>query len=215
VHEPDLAVILAGGEGARLSILSEKRAKPAVPSVQVPDHRLRAEQLRQLHHRQRVVLTQYNPRSLQRSHRPGAPVGPGTGTPAECVSCSPTSGGERRATGTAGRRMPCSRTQRARPGRRGHRGGPRRRSRLQDGLPAVRGVPPPQARRCHAGRPPGAARRRHPDGDPGHGRQRDGSRTSREAEAAQVRPRQHGRLRVQQARPPRWLADSRSDFGAT
>ena len=26
-----LAVILAGGEGARLSILSEKRAKPAVP----------------------------------------------------------------------------------------------------------------------------------------------------------------------------------------
>ena len=49
-----LAVILAGGEGARLSILSEKRAKPAVPfggKFRIIDFAL--SQLRQLRHRRR------------------------------------------------------------------------------------------------------------------------------------------------------------------
>jgi choline kinase len=49
-----MAVILAGGEGERLSILSQERAKPAVPfGGEVPDHRLHALELRQLRDRQR------------------------------------------------------------------------------------------------------------------------------------------------------------------
>ncbi len=60
-----LAVILAGGEGARLSILSEKRAKPAVPfggKYRIIDFALSNCVNSDLDNV--VVLTQYNPRSL-------------------------------------------------------------------------------------------------------------------------------------------------------
>jgi glucose-1-phosphate adenylyltransferase len=60
-----LAVILAGGEGARLSILSEKRAKPAVPfggKYRIIDFALSNCVNSAIDNV--VVLTQYNPRSL-------------------------------------------------------------------------------------------------------------------------------------------------------
>ena len=60
-----VAVILAGGEGARLSILSEKRAKPAVPfggKYRIIDFALSNCVNSDLDNV--VVLTQYNPRSL-------------------------------------------------------------------------------------------------------------------------------------------------------
>ncbi|MCU0482751.1 MAG: glucose-1-phosphate adenylyltransferase subunit GlgD [Chloroflexi bacterium] len=60
-----LAVVLAGGEGARLSILSEKRAKPAVPfggKYRIIDFALSNCINSDIDNV--VVLTQYNPRSL-------------------------------------------------------------------------------------------------------------------------------------------------------
>jgi len=60
-----LAVILAGGEGARLSILSEKRAKPAVPfggKYRIIDFALSNCVNSDIDNV--VVLAQYNPRSL-------------------------------------------------------------------------------------------------------------------------------------------------------
>jgi glucose-1-phosphate adenylyltransferase len=60
-----MAVILAGGEGARLSILSEKRAKPAVPfggKYRIIDFALSNCVNSDIDNV--VVLTQYNPRSL-------------------------------------------------------------------------------------------------------------------------------------------------------
>ncbi len=60
-----LAVILAGGEGARLSILSEKRAKPAVPfggKYRIIDFTLSNCVNSDVDNV--VVLAQYNPRSL-------------------------------------------------------------------------------------------------------------------------------------------------------
>jgi len=66
-----MAVILAGGEGARLSILSLERAKPAVPFGQVPDHRLHPVQLRQLGHRRGPRADAVQPPLAQRPHRSG------------------------------------------------------------------------------------------------------------------------------------------------
>ena len=60
-----MAVILAGGEGERLSILSQKRAKPAVPfggKYRIIDFSLSNCVNSGIH--DVVVLTQYNPRSL-------------------------------------------------------------------------------------------------------------------------------------------------------
>ncbi len=60
-----LAVILAGGEGARLSILSEERAKPAVPfggKFRIIDFALSNCVNSEIDNV--AVLTQYNPRSL-------------------------------------------------------------------------------------------------------------------------------------------------------
>ena len=60
-----LAVILAGGEGARLSILSEERAKPAVPfggKFRIIDFALSNCVNSDIGNV--AVLTQYNPRSL-------------------------------------------------------------------------------------------------------------------------------------------------------
>src|ERR1041384_2003369 len=60
-----MAVILAGGEGERLSILSSVRAKPAVPfggKYRIIDFTLSNCVNSDIH--DVVVLTQYNPRSL-------------------------------------------------------------------------------------------------------------------------------------------------------
>jgi glucose-1-phosphate adenylyltransferase len=60
-----LAVVLAGGEGERLSILSSVRAKPAVPfggKYRIIDFTLSNCVNSGIHHV--MVLTQYNPRSL-------------------------------------------------------------------------------------------------------------------------------------------------------
>ena len=72
-----LAVILAGGEGARLSILSEKRAKPAVPfggKYRIIDFALINCVNSDIDNV--VVLTQYNPRSLNDHIGHGRAVGP-------------------------------------------------------------------------------------------------------------------------------------------
>jgi glucose-1-phosphate adenylyltransferase len=63
--KPVIAVILAGGEGERLSILSSVRAKPAVPfggKYRIIDFTLSNCVNSEIHNV--VVLTQYNPRSL-------------------------------------------------------------------------------------------------------------------------------------------------------
>ena len=60
-----MAVILAGGEGERLSILSSVRAKPAVPfggKYRIIDFTISNCVNSEIDHV--VVLTQYNPRSL-------------------------------------------------------------------------------------------------------------------------------------------------------
>src|SRR5678815_2940969 len=60
-----MAVILAGGEGERLSILSQERAKPAVPfggKYRIIDFTLSNCVNSDID--DVVVLTQYNPRSL-------------------------------------------------------------------------------------------------------------------------------------------------------
>ena len=60
-----MAVILAGGEGERLSILSQKRAKPAVPfggKYRIIDFTLSNCVNSDIDNV--LVLTQYNPRSL-------------------------------------------------------------------------------------------------------------------------------------------------------
>jgi glucose-1-phosphate adenylyltransferase len=69
-----LAVILAGGEGERLSILSALRAKPAVPfagKYRIIDFALSNCVNSELH--DVVVLTQYNPRSLNDHIKVGRP----------------------------------------------------------------------------------------------------------------------------------------------
>ena len=63
--KPVIAVILAGGEGERLSILSSVRAKPAVPfggKYRIIDFTLSNAVNSGIYNV--VVLTQYNPRSL-------------------------------------------------------------------------------------------------------------------------------------------------------
>ena len=63
--KPVIAVILAGGEGERLSILSSVRAKPAVPfggKYRIIDFTLSNCVNSGIYNV--VVLTQYNPRSL-------------------------------------------------------------------------------------------------------------------------------------------------------
>ena len=72
-----LAVVLAGGEGERLSILSSVRAKPAVPfggKYRIIDFTL--QQLRELRHRPRDGPDPVQPPLAERPHRPRAAVGP-------------------------------------------------------------------------------------------------------------------------------------------
>ena len=72
-----MAVILAGGEGERLSILSQERAKPAVPfggKYRIIDFTLSNCVNSDID--DVVVLTQYNPRSLNDHIGLGPAVGP-------------------------------------------------------------------------------------------------------------------------------------------
>ena len=69
-----LGVILAGGEGERLSILSIMRAKPAVPfggKFRIIDFALSNCVNSDIH--DVIALTQYNPRSLNDHIRVGRP----------------------------------------------------------------------------------------------------------------------------------------------
>ena len=83
-----MAVILAGGEGERLSILSQERAKPAVPfggKYRIIDFTLSNCVNSDID--DVVVLTQYNPRSLNDHIGLGPAVGPRP-QPAAASSCS-------------------------------------------------------------------------------------------------------------------------------
>ena len=86
-----MAVILAGGEGERLSILSQERAKPAVPfggKYRIIDFTLSNCVNSDID--DVVVLTQYNPRSLNDHIGLGRP-GTSTATTAASSSSSRTS----------------------------------------------------------------------------------------------------------------------------
>ena len=145
-----MAVILAGGEGERLSILSSVRAKPAVPfggKYRIIDFTL--SQLRQLGHRRRGRPDPVQPALAQRPHRPGPAVGPRPqhGRRQACSSrTSPAAGWP---SGTAARPMRSSRTGTSSSTTRRHGPGPGRRPHLQDGLHAVRRRPPPPSGRRH------------------------------------------------------------------
>ena len=155
-----MAVILAGGEGERLSILSGVRAKPAVPfggKYRIIDFTLSNCVNSDIDNV--VVLTQYNPRSLNdhiglgrpwdldRNHGGVKMLQPyiARGRVAEWYR------------GTADAVLQNFNVIEHDSSR--HDPRPRRRPHLQDGLPAVHRGPPPQARRRHDRRPPRAARR--------------------------------------------------------
>ena len=180
-----MAVILAGGEGERLSILSQERAKPAVPfggKYRIIDFTLSNCVNSDIDNV--VVLTQYNPRSLN-DHI-------GLGRPWDLD----------RNRGGVKLLQPYIARGRVAEWYRGtadavlrninvleHDSGdtvadPRGRPHLQDGLPAVHGRPSPPPRRRHDRGPSGAARRGVPDGHP-----RDGRRTNRVIEW-QEKPKQ-------------------------
>ena len=195
-----LAVILAGGEGARLSILSEKRAKPAVPfggKFRIIDFALSNCVNSDIDNV--AVLTQYNPRSLSDHIGSGRPwdLDRNRRRDPHPAAVHRARQDQRVVPRHRGRRPP--EHVGGGPGARRRRPRPGRRPRLQDGLLAVRRLPPPAPGRRHDRRPPRAARRGESDGDPGDGRDGPDHRVPGEAEAAEVRPRQHGRLRLQQA----------------
>ena len=150
-----------------------------------------------------VVLTQYNPRSLNDHIGLGPAVGPRPQPrrrEAAPAVHRPRQG--RRVVPRHGRRRPAQHQRhRARPGR--HHPRPRRRPHLQDGLPAVRGRPPPPPGRRDDRRPPRPARRGVADGHPRPRRERPRHRVAGEAQAAQERPRLDGRLRLlEEGAPP-------------
>ena len=206
-----MAVILAGGEGERLSILSGVRAKPAVPfggKYRIIDFTLSNCVNSDVDNV--VVLTQYNPRSLNDHIGLGRPWDldrnrGGVKMLQPYIARGRVAEWYR---GTADAVLQnfnviehdCV----------GHGPRPRRRSHLQDGLPAVPRGPSPEARRRHDRRPPRAPLRREPDGRPRPRRQRSGHRVAGEAEAAEERPRLDGRLRVLEEGAPA-LARRRPD----
>ena len=140
-----MAVILAGGEGERLSILSQERAKPAVPfggKYRIIDFTLSNCVNSDID--DVVVLTQYNPRSLNDHIGLGPAVGPRPQHAAASSCSSRTSRAAGSPSGIAGTADAVLRNLNViehDPAR--HRPRPRRRPHLQDGLPAVRGRPPP------------------------------------------------------------------------
>ncbi len=106
-----LTLILAGGEGERLSILSQVRAKPGVPfggKYRIIDFALSNAVNSGL--TDVGILTQYAPRSPHRPHRRRPARGTSTAAAAAspCSSRSSAAGG--RATGTAAPPTQCSRT---------------------------------------------------------------------------------------------------------
>ena len=196
-----MAVILAGGEGERLSILSSVRAKPAVPfggKYRIIDFSLSNcvnSDITDV-----VVLTQYNPRSLNDHIGLGRPWDLDRNTGGVKL-LQPYIARGRVAEwyrGTADAVLQNFNVIEHSPG--GHDRRPRRRPHLQDGLPAVRGRPPRQPGGRDDRRPPRPARRRQPDGHPRDGRVAPGHRVAGEAQAAEERPRLDGRLRLHEAR---------------
>ena len=107
-----LTLILAGGEGSRLSILGEKRAKPAVPfggKYRIIDFPLSNAVNSELY--RVAVLTQYRPHSLMQHLGIGEPWDLNRRGPTACRSGSPTAGAATR-TGIAARPTRCTRTAR-------------------------------------------------------------------------------------------------------
>ena len=140
-----VSIVLAGGEGERLSILSAVRAKPAVPfagKYRIIDFTL--SNCVNCDIDNVLVLTQYNPRSLNDHIGAGRPwdldrneggirlLQPyiARGRPSEWYR------------GTADAVLSEHRHHPPVTGRRGAH--PGRRPHLQDGLPALRPVPPPR-----------------------------------------------------------------------
>ena len=212
-----MAVILAGGEGERLSILSQERAKPAVPfggKYRIIDFTLSNCVNSDID--DVVVLTQYNPRSLNDHIGLGRPwdLDRNRGG-VKLLQPYIARGKRRRVVPRHGRRGPAQHQRpRARPGR--HRPRPRRRPHLQDGLPAVRGRPPPPPGRRDDRRPARPARRGDADGHPRPRRERPGHRVAGEAQAAQERPRLDGRLRLlEEGAPALAVARTGSTSGRT
>ncbi len=144
-----MAVILAGGEGERLSILSQERAKPAVPfggKYRIIDFTLSNCVNSDID--DVVVLTQYNPRSLNDHIGLGRPWDldrnrGGVKLLQPYIARGRVAEWYR---GTADAVLQNLNVIEHDAG--GHRAGPGRRPHLQDGLPAVRGRPPaPPGRR--------------------------------------------------------------------
>ena len=148
-----------------------------------------------------VVLTQYNPRSLNDHIGLGRPwdLDRNSGgvkllQPYIARGASPSGTGAP-PTRSCATSTSSSTTRPTRPR-------PRRRPHLQDGLHAVRRRPSAAPRRRHDRRAPRPARGGDPDGDPRPRRQRPGRRVAGEAQAAQERPRLDGRLRLLQEDAP-------------
>ena len=157
-----LTMILAGGEGNRLSILGEKRVKPAVPfggKYRIIDFPLSNVVNSDLY--RVAVLTQYRPHSLMRAPRHRRAVGPEP-PPAQrppdlaALPRAPRPGlvpGHRRC---AAPKPQFDRRRRQRPA-----AGPLRRPHLQAGLPRFAPLSPGKRGRSHR-RGDGRARRRGP-----------------------------------------------------
>ena len=192
-----MAVILAGGEGERLSILSQERAKPAVPfggKYRIIDFTLSNCVNSDID--DVVVLTQYNPRSLNDHIGLGRPWDldrnrGGVKLLQPYIARGKVAEWYR---GTADAVLRNINVIEHVVGR--HHRRPRRRPHLQDGLPAVRGRASPPPRRRDDRGPPRAAGRGVADGHPRARRERPGHRVAGEAQAAQERPRVDGRLRL-------------------
>ena len=196
-----MAVILAGGEGERLSILSSVRAKPAVPfggKYRIIDFTLSNCVNSDID--DVVVLTQYNPRSLN-DHI-------GLGRPWDLD----------RNTGGVKMLQPYIARGRVAEWYRGTADAVLQNFNVlehssadtvlvlagdhiykMDYQPFVAAHRAPPGRRDDRG-PARPARRREPDGHPRDGRVAPGHRVAGEAQAAQERPRLDGRLRLLEAR---------------
>ena len=198
-----MAVILAGGEGERLSILSQERAKPAVPfggKYRIIDFTLSNCVNSDID--DVVVLTQYNPRSLNDHIGLGPAVGPRPQP-------------RRRQAAPAVHRPRPRRRVVPRHGRRGPAQHQRHRARRRatpivllagDHIYKMDYQPFVAAHRRHRAdvtiavrRVP--ARRGVADGHPRARRGRPGHRVAGEAQAAQERPRLDGRLRLLEEGP--------------
>jgi glucose-1-phosphate adenylyltransferase len=208
-----MAVILAGGEGERLSILSQERAKPAVPfggKYRSSTSRSRTASTPDID--DVVVLTQYNPRSLN-DHIGLAPV-----------DLDRNRGGVKLL-------QPYIERGKVAEWYRGTADAVLRNINViehdtadiilvpaGDHIYKMDYTPFVAAHRRHrpTSRSRSAASRwpRRPGWDPRPRRERPRHRVAGEAQAAQERPRVDGRLRLLQETLRRWLSEDRVDFGA-